>query len=67
MKLEIQTSLICTTNLTAQELKKPADVHRERIYSRLYQMCYFYEVKGQDRRRAQMIAHSAAYKKLLEA
>lgn len=48
--------LIITTNLTAEELKKPADVRKQRIYSRLFEMCFVVEVKGRDRRKQKMIA-----------
>lgn len=43
--------LIITTNLTADELKHPDDVRKQRIYSRLFEMCIPYECKGQDRRK----------------
>lgn len=46
--------LIVTTNLTAEELKNPADMRRQRIYSRLFEMCIPVEVKGHDRRRAKL-------------
>ena len=42
--------VIITTNLTAQEMEYTEDVNRQRVYSRLYEMCMFYEVKGTDRR-----------------
>lgn len=42
--------LIATTNLSMQELLNPSDVRKSRIYSRIYQMCVPYEVKGKDRR-----------------
>ena len=50
----------------AQELKKAADTHRARVYSRLYAMCIFYEVPGVDRRRERMKADNAAFKAMLE-
>ncbi len=43
--------LIVTTNLTPQELKHAADISKQRIYSRLFEMCVPVEVKGSDRRR----------------
>lgn len=46
--------LIVTTNLTAAELKNPADMSKKRIYSRLYDMCLMVEVSGEDRRRAHL-------------
>lgn len=48
--------LIITTNLTADELKHPADMKKQRIYSRLFEMCFAVEVKGRDRRKQKMIA-----------
>lgn len=43
--------LVITTNLTAEELKNPADLRRARIYSRLLDMCIPVEVQGPDRRK----------------
>lgn len=43
---------IVTTNLTAAEIKNPADMRRQRTYSRLLEMTIPVEVKGNDRRRA---------------
>ncbi len=43
--------LIVTTNLTAEELKNPGQLRRQRIFSRLFEMCVPIEVKGADRRR----------------
>lgn len=43
--------LIVTTNLTPQELKHPQDVRKQRIYSRLFEMCVPVEVSGKDRRK----------------
>ena len=44
--------VIITTNLTADDMVYSEDVNRQRIYSRLYEMCVFYEVKGDDRRKS---------------
>lgn len=44
--------LIVTTNLTGEEIKNAADIRKQRIYSRLLEMCYMVNVKGTDRRRA---------------
>lgn len=44
--------LIITTNLTARELTNASDVRKQRIYSRLLEMCYPVRVDGDDRRRA---------------
>lgn len=46
--------LIVTTNLTAEELKRPADISKQRIYSRLFEMCIPVEVSGKDRRREKL-------------
>lgn len=46
--------LIVTTNLTAEKLKNPSDMSKERIYSRLLEMCIPVEVKGTDRRRQKL-------------
>jgi len=46
--------LIITTNLTSEELKKPAEIRKQRIYSRLYEMCYPVEVTGNDRRKKKL-------------
>lgn len=43
--------LIVTTNLTAKEMKHPDDIRKQRIYSRLFEMCIPIEVKGADRRK----------------
>lgn len=46
--------LIVTTNLTADELKHPADMRKQRIYSRLFEMCVPVEVIGPDRRKEKL-------------
>jgi DNA replication protein DnaC len=57
--------LIITTNLTANELKNPADMAKKRIYSRLYDMCLMVEVQGEDRRRAHLKEDYARFHDLL--
>lgn len=47
--------LIITTNLTNEELKHPAEMRKQRIYSRLFEMCIPIEVSGGDRRKAKLI------------
>ncbi len=47
--------LIITTNLTNEELKHPAEMRKQRIYSRLFEMCIPIEVAGGDRRKAKLI------------
>ena len=46
--------LIVTTNLTSQELRNPTDIRKQRIYSRLFEMCVPIEVKGKDRRKEKL-------------
>lgn len=46
--------LIVTTNLTGEELQNPAEVRKQRIYSRIYDMCLPVKVEGRDRRRREM-------------
>lgn len=46
--------LIVTTNLTAEEIKNPADIKKQRTYSRLLEMTIPVEVKGADRRRKKL-------------
>ena len=46
--------LIITTNLTHQELQSPNDMRKQRIYSRLFEMCVPFEVKGSDRRKQRL-------------
>ena len=45
---------IVTTNLTIDEITKPQDFGRARIYSRILQRCFPVEVNGADRRKAQL-------------
>lgn len=46
--------LIITTNLTSEELKHPVEIRKQRIYSRLFEMCVPVEVKGADRRKEKL-------------
>lgn len=57
--------LIVTTNLTAEELKHPADVTNQRTFSRLFEMCIPIEVTGDDRRRDALKEAHAEYKDIL--
>lgn len=57
--------LIITTNLTREELQKPADVTYQRIFSRLFEMCTPIEIAGADRRHAALKNDIAATKQLL--
>lgn len=42
---------IITTNLTVEEITNPADIRKQRTYSRILEMCLPVEVSGSDRRR----------------
>ncbi|MCM1008857.1 MAG: ATP-binding protein [Ruminococcus flavefaciens] len=57
--------LIITTNLTAQELNNPAQISKQRIYSRLLEMCIPVEIKGKDRRKTALRDGVEEYKSLL--
>ena len=45
---------IVTTNLTIEEISKPQDSGRARIYNRILERCYPIEVNGIDRRKARL-------------
>ncbi|MDP4120144.1 MAG: AAA family ATPase [Bacillota bacterium] len=57
--------LIVTTNLTADELKRPTDKFEQRIYSRLFEMCQPFDCGNVDRRKAILKSDFEVYKKLL--
>lgn len=57
--------LIVTTNLTADELIRPAEIRDKRLFSRLYDMCVPYEVKGGDRRKKALVDTKAEMEALL--
>ena len=57
--------MIVTTNLTSEELKNPRDVRKQRIYSRLMEMCIPLEVKGKDRRKKKLIDEKNEFDELL--
>lgn len=57
--------LIVTTNLTSDELKNAQDTNKRRIYSRLFDMTYPYEVTGKDRRRQNLRKEYDEMKELL--
>lgn len=57
--------LIVTTNLTSEELQNPADIRKQRTYSRLYEMCIPFCVKGNDRRQKKLRSDYAGVKNLL--
>ena len=57
--------LIITTNLTADELKHPADITNQRTFSRLFEMCIPIEITGDDRRRKKLKEDFNTYKDIL--
>lgn len=57
--------IIITTNLTAQEIKAPSETRKQRIFSRLLEMCLPVEVKGTDRRRDLLKSDFGTYKEIL--
>lgn len=57
--------LIITTNLTGEELKHPAEISKQRVYSRIFEMCIPLEVKGNDRRRERLKEDFSSYAELL--
>lgn len=58
-------ALIVTTNLKKNELNNPSDVKKQRIYSRLFEMCVPVEVLGPDRRKMKMVSGYAEMKEIL--
>lgn len=57
--------LIVTTNITYKEFLNPVDIRKQRLYSRLKQMCLPIEVKGEDRREQKLSANFAEMSSLL--
>lgn len=57
--------LIVTTNLTLKDMAAETDVKKQRIYSRLYDMCIPMAVAGKDRRRENVKQAMQDYKDLL--
>jgi len=57
--------LIITANLTAKDLKEPADEKKARVYSRLLEMCFPIEVKGIHRRKEKLKTDFNTYKDIL--
>lgn len=56
---------VITTNLSAEEIKNPADVKKQRTYSRLLEMCIPIEVVGKDRRKEKLKADYQELNELL--
>lgn len=56
---------IITTNLTADEIKKPQDLAYSRVFDRIIERCFPVEVAGQSRRRASVRETYSATKDIL--
>lgn len=61
----VNLPLIITSNLTSADLKNPAGVSKQRIYSRLLKMCHPIYVKGDDQRKLKAVEGYAETKKIL--
>jgi DNA replication protein DnaC len=57
--------LIVTTNLTSEELKNPQDVRKQRVYSRLLEMCLPVEVQPVGRRKKKFAEDYSELKDML--
>ena len=57
--------LIVTTNLTGDELKHPNTINKERVFSRLFELCVPVEVKGSDRRKLKLRDENKELRELL--
>lgn len=57
--------IIITTNLMPKEIYDPSDIRRQRVFSRLKEMCVCLEVKGADRRGKKMQDKLQSAKSLL--
>ena len=57
--------LIVTTNLSKADLMNPTDIRKKRIYSRLFEMCFPFEVNGIDRRKQMLKEEDKDLKELL--
>lgn len=57
--------VIITTNLTRDELMNPADIIRQRTYSRLIEVCIPFEFVGKNRRKSIAVKDYSYYKEKL--
>jgi DNA replication protein DnaC len=57
--------LIVTTNISKDDLKNLNDTRKERVWSRLTEMCVPYAIKGADRRRNKAINKRADFNELM--
>lgn len=56
---------IITTNLTAEEMKNPKEIHKQRLFSRILEMCVPIAVEGGDRRRQKSKEDYSEFKNML--
>lgn len=59
--------VIITTNMSSEELKNPGDINLLRITSRLFELCFPFEVKFLDRRKTNLKENYGKIKTLLES
>ena len=57
--------VIVTTNLTQKEIRNPSGIRRQRVLSRLFEMCMMIEVSGEDKRRQKAISDYQRFADLL--
>lgn len=60
-RYRVKKPIIITTNLSGEEFDNPSDVRRQRVFSRLFEMCLPYEVKGKDRRKRTLLEDTQKY------
>lgn len=51
-RYQLRMPVVITSNLSSEELKKPKDEEKKRVYSRIYELCVPVKYEGQDRRQA---------------
>lgn len=64
-RYRIGKPIIVTTNLSVEQLQNPSDIMKQRIYSRLLEMCIPIEVSGGDRRKEKLISGNDDIERLL--
>lgn len=57
--------LIVTTNLSLNDIQNPADIKKQRTYSRLAEMCFYIKVISKDRRKNRYDSDYQEFKELL--
>jgi DNA replication protein DnaC len=60
-RYRVKKPIIIATNLSGEEFDNPSDVRRQRVFSRLFEMCLPYEVKGKDRRKRTLLEDTQKY------